>query len=485
MIALNYKPTRKNLLILFIASFLVRAITFQFFVHHNERYKQPDSMDYHNCTISLCLGTGMHRADTLDPIFWRTPGYPLYLSFFYNLFGARSTKFSPNWQAQHAALWVQILLSSLIPVFIFFLVHLLTGMFSIAWVTAWIFVFHLGMVLSSTFLLTEALALVLFFPFLIFFYKSFRMWGEKKTPHPKAWPSTIFWAAVLLGLMAWIRPMGEFVAIIAVLMIALLGAAAWKIKLKKIALFLLVFFTITGSWYLRNYHITGKPFFCPMFGPYLNSFCAPKIVRDVNKISLEKSISYLYKRACQEASKNELEAFDQGKRGCREHAALRVALPIIKAYPFLFLRDWIKEVLKTTFDLHAAQLVGFAKNTFMYDPLEEFLTDKLRDCLYRQPMPLLMRLITFLEVIFELLKWIGLLLGFWIFMLSPLLQQFNVSDFIKRMGLLWLKVAPMIGALVFMTGGFGYARLRLPVDPLMIMLSLTFWFWALEKRKKS
>ncbi len=40
--------------------------------------------------------------------------------------------------------------------------------------------------------------------------------------------------------------------------------------------------------------------------------------------------------------------------------------------------DWTKEVLKSTFDLHASQLVGFARNTFMYDPLEEFLTEKSR-----------------------------------------------------------------------------------------------------------
>jgi len=32
-----------------------------------------------------------------------------------------------------------------------------------------------------------------------------------------------------------------------------------------------------------------------------------------------------------------------------------------------------------------------------------------------------------------------------------------------------------------MTGGFGYARLRLPVEALMIMLSLTTWYWILKK----
>lgn len=484
MFAFNYAPNHKNLTVLFIAAFLVRAITFQTYIQHNERYKQPDSMDYHNSALSITVGTGMHRPDTLKPIFWRTPGYPLFLSFFYSWFGVRSSQFATNRPAQVTALWVQIILASLIPLLIFALINMLTGILSIAWITAWISVFHLGMVLASTYFLTESLALLFFFPFLIFFYKNFKIWGEKKEKQATPWAKNIMLAALFLGLMAWIRPMGEFVSIIAVLLIITLGQASWKIKGKKIALFFFIFFMVTGGWYLRNYQLTGKLFFCPMFGPYLNSFCAPKIVRDTTHLTLSQSIGALYRKAKERAQKDEIIAHRHGRVGCRELAGIPVALPIIKAYPWIFMRDWMKEVLKTTFDLHASLLVGFARNTFMYDPLEEFLTEKLCDSLYKQPMPLFMRLITFLEVLFQLLKWIGLLLGAWLFLFSPLLKRFDVSAAIKKNGLLWLKVSPMIGAIIFMTGGFGYARLRLPVDPFMIMLSLTFWYWALNNRKK-
>jgi len=95
-----------------------------------------------------------------------------------------------------------------------------------------------------------------------------------------------------------------------------------------------------------------------------------------------------------------------------------------------------------------------------------------------------MRFIIYLEIIFEILKWIGLLLGAFFFMLFPLIKRFNVSDTIKQNGLLWLKISPMIGAFIIMTGGFGYARLRLPVEALMIMLSLTFWYWLINKTYK-
>lgn len=163
MLAFNYAPNHKNLAVLFIAAFLVRAITFQTYIQHNERYKQPDSMDYHNSAIGITVGTGMHRPDTLKPIFWRTPGYPLFLSFFYSWFGVRSSQFATNRPAQVTALWTQIILASFIPLLIFALINMLTGILAIAWMTAWISVFHLGMVLSSTHLLTESLALFLEF----------------------------------------------------------------------------------------------------------------------------------------------------------------------------------------------------------------------------------------------------------------------------------------------------------------------------------
>ena len=483
MQVLNYAPNRKNLIVLFIVSFLVRAITFQLYVQHNERYKQPDTMDYHNCSISLALGTGMHRADTLKPIFWRTPGYPIFLSYFYELFGVKSTKFKPNKPAQIASLWTQIILSSLLPLLIFALIYMLCGVLTIAWLTAWICALHFGFVLSSMYLLTEALALLFFIPFLIFFYKSFYVWRQDKKKRA-AWVANIIFAAICLGLMAWVRPMGEFVSIVAIAIIALLGSCLWKTKLKKIGLFLLIFFMVTGGWYLRNYRLTGHLFFCPMFGPYLNSFNAPKIVRDTTNLSLPQSIRMLYSKAQEQAIKDEIMARRCGKIGCKHRSALRVALPIIKKHPFLFVQGWMKEVFKTTFDLYASQLVGFANNSFMYDPLEEFLTVKWCECIYKQKMPLAMRFLVFLEIIFELLKWIGLLFGAWLFMLKPLLSRFNVSDYVKKNWFLWLKTAPMIGAFLFMTGGFGYARLRLPIEPLMIMLSLTFWIWASNKKTK-
>ena len=274
----------------------------------------------------------MHRPDTRRPIFWRTPGYPLFLSWFYKSYGLYSAKFTPNRPAQLAALWLQIIASSLLPVFIFFLIYLLVGTLPIAWLTAWISVFHIGTVLASGHLLTEALALVFFVPYLIFFYKSFRMWNEGK-PITSSWALSIILAALSLGIMAWIRPMGEFIAILSALFILALDNASWTIKFKKVGLFLFVFFAVTGGWYLRNYQLTGKIFFCPMFGPYLNSFCAPKILRDTTGHSLEDCIRLQYKKAIHAAKQDHMRAQRKGRIGSREQSALRSTRPIIKQRP--------------------------------------------------------------------------------------------------------------------------------------------------------
>ncbi|MFC1843114.1 phospholipid carrier-dependent glycosyltransferase [Candidatus Dependentiae bacterium] len=488
MQALNYTPNKKNLTILFVAAFLLRIIVFFSFVHKNEYYKQPDSNDYHCSALSLGLGRGMRRLDNNRPTFWRTPGYPLFLSVFYKLFGIKSLKFSDNWPAQTAAIIFQIILGSLIPILLFFLALLLTKSLSIAWLTAWISAIHLAFVLSDLYILTESLSILFLIPFFIYFFKSFYLPGEKKPPHTKLtnnWLKNIILAAILLGAFAWVRPMGQFVAIISAIMILILDSVSWGIKFKKISIFLIIFFLIISPWYARNYNTTGKLFFCPMLGLYLNTFNAPKIIRATEGLTLRQSINKLYHKAHIQALQENKIAKASGKELATELVHKKIAIPVILKHPFLFVKDWIKEVLKTTFDLYSYQIIDMHKGTYYYDDLEEFLTVKWAACIYKQKVPIFTRILVYAELLFELLKWLGLILGAFLFLFFPLIKRFRVPDTIKQNGLLWLKISPMIGAFVFMTGGFGYARLRLPVEGLMIILALTFWQYIITQAPKN
>lgn len=475
---LQAKPSFKQLVILFLAAFLVRAGSFYFYVQHQERYRQADTMDYHNAALAIGVGQGMTKLNSGQPIFWRTPGYPLYLSYFYQLFGLHSAQFTDNMPAQKAALWVQIFLCSCIPLIIFFLALSLTGLLSIAWITAWLSVIHLGFILSSTFLLTEGLALIFFYLFLIFFYQSFRCYGE---PNERThWVRNIILTALMLGITSWIRPMGHFVGTASMVLLAAFANESWRLKLKKILLFGFVFLATLAPWYVRNYKLTHKVFYWPAAGTYLNAFVAPKVLRSIHETSFETNWKQLQNIAHQRA----IQAFyierAQGNHIVPEHIAGEVAWPIIMAQPWYAFKAWMPEVIKSTFDLYSSQLVSFANNSFMWDPLEEFLGEKLQLALYKQPMPFWMRAIAWIELLFNISIWILLIIGMFQFWITPLLKRFKVSPETKALAALWFKCLFLTGGILFMTGGFGYGRLRLPVEPLLWILALTI---VIKRRK--
>jgi hypothetical protein len=469
------KLSKKQASLLFITAFLVRLTVFWWYVQHDARYQQPDSMDYHNCTLGIVLGTGMHRADTMEPIFWRTPGYPAYLAPFYYLWRGSDTGFK-DWSIAHrAAIFVQIIICSLIPILVWLLAYLLTNNCTLASIAAWITVFHPGFVLASTYILTEGIAVFLFLLFLLFFYHQLRATDVTGRRHFSR--LMLISAALTLGAYTWMRPMGEFVAITALLLMLLFCKSPWSLRLRNMVLFATFFWLSLAPWYVRNHALTGQWFFCPMSGPYLNSFSAPKIVRTVNGISLEDSIRLLYSLAHKRVDEARQALAGSGYKLARETVCGAIAWPIIQAYPWIFIRDWLREVIKTTFDLYAYQFVAMANNTFRYDPLEEFLGEKIAACLYAGSIPWWLRSICYAELLYALWLWLGLLAGAWSYMFWPIVQHIHKKATLvsTHLQLLWWQITPFIGAVLIMTGGFGYARLRLPIEGLMIILSLTWW----------
>ncbi len=479
----NRPITKPYLFLLFIVTLAIRTLTFYGYIAPEKFYKQADSIDYHNGALCIKHGFGMHRPDTGAPIFWRTPGYPLYLSMFYIIFGSNQFSFDGASTAQQASIWLQIFLSSFVPILLLLLALTLTQSMWIAKITAWITVFHLGFVLASTHLLTEAISIIPFYLFLLYFYQSFS--GIYEQDHEHRWIKNLTIAAIMLAIYAWFRPMGQFVAILSALIMLLFSQDNWKLKLKKSMLLLVTFFACISPWYIRNYQLTGNWFFCPMFGAYLNSFCAPRIKAEVDGIELIDAWRQLGTKAELTYRRRAPLHRKIGITLPKEFACGQIAWPIFLAHPWLALYDWMREVFKTTFDLYSSQLVACVKRCCHYDPLIEYLSDKMQDCLYKTPMPWPMRVIVYLELVFMLLLWTGLFGGAWLFMIMPLVCRLKVPDKVKQHFGFWLKITPMVAGILFMTGGFGYARLRLPIEPLMFILSLTFWLYIWHNKNRS
>lgn len=465
---LSITPRWHHYAIMCIFAFLFRAGTFYFYTQHQERYHQADSNDYHVAALCITHNYGM-TYPTGRPIFWRTPGYPFYLSQFYSNHHTPNSGFKYFTHAHKKALWVQIVLCSCLPVLVFQLAFVLTATLPVAWLAALISVFHVGFVLASTYLLTDALAMLFFMLFLIFLF------SHRTFYH-------VILSALSLSIFTWLRPNGQFIGIIAMLLL-LFSQDPWLTKLKKIVLFFTVFALTLFPWFYRNYKLTDQWFFCPLFGLYLNAFNAPKILARTENIPLKEAHKQLSDAAGHVAAQ-ELQAVrtrNSQKTICPENLCIKTAWPVIAAHPCYFIYDWLTEVIKTTFDLYSCQLVALTYNCFMWDPLVEYLPEKLYACLWSKPLPPLMRIVAWLELIISLSIWLGILAGLYVFCVKPLFVP-RERELFTNYGTLWLKTGILIGATLMQTGGFGYARLRLPIEPLILILGLMFWWWFFKQK---
>lgn len=447
------------MIILFMATFFVRAIIFSYYIAPSHYYHQPDSYDYHLGAVCISTGNGMFRPDIKQPIFWRTPGYSYFLHFFYKAYGINDAGFDGNTRAQQTALWAQIILNSFIPLILFALAYLLTESYTIAWLTSIISAVHTGLILASMYLLSEGASIIFFYLFLIALLNLIL----KKT---FAW-QYLFLAVSTLSLYTWMRPMGLWIGIISMPLIILFSALPLKKRLLAGCMFGVLFGCSLAPWYVRNYRYTHQYFFNPTLGPYLNCFSVPKILRRIYNIPLEQTVKIAQRNAAYEVQKQRALVEPQGLFASQE-ACKKYAYPVIAAYPGYFIYDWITECIKTTFDLYNYQLVALAHKTYSWDPLEEYLPEKWAQILYKGTLPITIRALGWIELIAMIMIWIGLLLGVWKYILYSLYKSTTLTPQTR----IWITAALLSAGTIGMTGGFGYARLRLPIEPLLIILGL-------------
>ena len=237
----------------------------------------------------------------------------------------------------------EILLCTFLPIALYFLALLLTHNNTVALLTSVISIFHLGFTLSTTYIMTDALTTLFFTFFLIFFYKVV----DNNTK--KSLIFTIL-AAIMLSIVTYMRPMGQSIGFLAVL-ILFFSAIPLKKKLFLIALFSLLFFGSLTPWIVRNYTLTNSPFFCPLWGPYNKHFQYLKLHKDSQENHLLRALTISIKNLCFYICKRKKKKKKENSPyiACRELICAQVANPIIYAYPHYFMLDWCIEVVKTAF----------------------------------------------------------------------------------------------------------------------------------------
>jgi hypothetical protein len=409
-----------------------------------------DSAEYNAVALNIAHGNGIKKADGTYN-FRRLPGYSLFLAACYKLFGDNPVK----------AILVQIILSSLIPVLIFFLslylfpAHLLLAKIAALWGAV-----HVGFLLHSGMILADSLFVFCFLLFCLLFFAQ----------------RNFFFVGILLGVCAIIRPVGHYLLILLIFMLLALRNQVGQ-KIKDVVLLCVGWLSIVFGWLLRNYVLTGVIFFHTLPGIHFLIYSASYVDMEVNQCCYYESKKKLMWQW------NAIIAKQEKVIGRKLHdietcnIAEKIAIKKILESPVYFLKHSVIHMCKTCIWPYGLTLLFFdsGKDGSYYDKVSFF--QRIKRLLVPKVTNKLVLFFIYFELLFLFLTMIGVV-GF------VFLSCFN-----KALLYTLLHTLPFIFLFIFITLAYGCARLRLPIEPFLVIFSLYFWMVFLKtsvmKKEKS
>jgi hypothetical protein len=499
LIAKVIKNNKWFLLSLFIFSFLLRAFIFQFYLSKNNNYWQVDSNTYHRVAASIAQNKGVSVNNR--PNFYRLPGYSYFLSVYYKVFGEDTKN----------VLWLQVFLASFIPILIFLLAFLLVfGNVLVARISSIYASIHLGLVLYSGFFMTESLFLFFLLLFLIFYFQDLHLFFCKRFEISYTFPfcpseicsgpgfveleekieeekiarkfKRLFFAGLFLGLSSLVRPVGHYLIFLSIL-ILFFSRNSFKDKIKKSLTLFGGWILVVGPWLLRNYLLLGQIFFHTLPGGHFLHFSAARNVMHEKNYNFEQSKDYLRVQVAQLAKSrsrkigrnlNEIELCD---------LRLNLAVKYFKKYPLLTLKHWLTDILRTSLSLYSAEILYLenGRKTIDYFSDKRTIWSLFKRYLIPQTKNVYLIALVYIEIILFTLMLLGLFAGFILALIY--LFCFKANSY----ACLFFKIMSFI--LLFLVIGLagGYARMRLPAEPLMIILGVSFYIYIfnLKRLKKN
>lgn len=500
---LRIKENRFFLISLFLLSLAIRFLVFHFYLDKsgasfehwetNKKYWQIDSNTYHKIAVDIAENKGISVND--EPNFYRLPGYSIFLSLYYKLFGIDTKK----------ALLVQIFLASFIPILIFLLSLVLFPSFVLlAKISSLYSVFHLGLVLYSGFFMTESLFIFLFLLFCILFFSSFHFFFcirdiktfyyrflacdedicsgpgfqeltqkievESEKEYKIFTLNKLFFAGIFLGLASLVRPVGHYLIFLSILML-IFSRGLFKDKIKKCITLFIAWLIPTSIWLIRNYMLLGQLFFHTLPGGHFLYFSATRVAMQplnanyyqARKI-IENELVDLVKKEEKDLGRNVNEI---------EYCNIRMNLAVkyFLKYPIITVKHWLKDILRTTLSLYSSELVFiesgrkapeyFSKKHTIWTMFKRHLFPKTKNMFLK-----------FL-IYFEIVTFFLILLGF----LLSLIYSFLNGIFCS-----WFKVLPFICLFLIVSLAGGYSRMRLPIEPFFIIFSFSFWIYLFKRK---
>jgi hypothetical protein len=515
---------------LFAFALLVRASVFMFYLSKNQNFWQVDSNTYHLIAEQISKGNGI-CTEPGNPDFYRLPGYPLFLSLFYKIDFFRN---QTNPTSPLNVLWLQIILAALIPILIFLLSYILFPQNILAAKAASLYsCIHLGFVLYSGFFMSETLFIFLFLIFAILFLASTHLFFCKQRccnclensnkfryfslPDPIASSEpylllfedmfeneqkdviecncqdkeiikesrNLFGAGLALGLATLVRPVGHYLICLSIL-ILIFSNETWRQKINKSITLLLGWIIPVIFWLARNFMLTGHIFFHTLPGGHFLYFSASRIAMQEYNCSFEQAKDILRKKiddlVKQKEQRLQSKLSNPVKLSAIEQCYIRedLANQYFKKYPKLALKLWATDILRTATSLYSAELLYLesGRKEFDYFNGKRTIGSMVSKYLWPQTDRTWLKWLIRAEILAFLLMLLGLFFGFVrvIFhCITTWRTKTNQSDADKTELCTWLQCLAF--AMLFIVIGLagGYARMRLPAEPFLIILSMNFW----------
>jgi len=426
--------------ILWVVALLARIVFYALFLRDNPCLLMFDSGHYHTMAVHLlqqgafCNGMGVYD-------FYRMPGYPMFLAACYNALGV--------WP--QAAIAVQMIIAACMPVQVLFLTRAIGAACSfpiqltkrLSWIIAVIMIFHVGALIFSGLLMTDMLFTMAFISFLHLFVKAY--------VREYSWYSILF-AGLLLGVCNLVRPL-IFLPIVLGVLIFFLFPGEWKQRAFIALNFLIGWGAVVCCWLVRNWLLTGLWFLHTLSGPHLLNHGAVRVYAMANHTTHDAA----REAVCAHVS-------PQVSPILASQEEEQLARKVLLTYWPQTVQLAIINCIKTVAALYSSELlvIDAAGELPSYEGSCNLIT-RAKRFMCPEVRNVLIRYICWIEIIMQFLLMVGLsgfVLFCWHFLCS------------KRLLLLLVGICVCI---IATTAICGFARLRLPIEPILIMVSVLFY----------
>jgi len=464
---------KKFLIFLFFLSLLVRALFFGCYLREDDRCIIGfDGEQYQNVAEHILHGNGIAQAPG-EPNFYRLPGYPLFLACCYKILGIDLTPQSAKTSHDAAmrrpglckiaenVLWLQLILASFIPVLIFWLSLVLFP--SILWLARcaglWS-AMHVGFVLYAGMLASESLFMIFFLLFCGLFFSQFRWWFQN---HIRMSKGMWFATGIMLGCASLVRAVGHYTMVILLAML-LLSVFAMREKIIAMGCLIIGWLSIVGWWLVRNYLLTGFLFFHTLPGLHFLQYPAVHAVMGYANFGDETYFT-TKKQLIAEWQALIYQQLIEGKKDLNEYEkyaiAERLAFSHIAKRPWVALKNACVQMAKTCCTMYSSLLLYVPAGTVYEEGTS--LWFKIKLYLFPKTNEAWLEWLIYWEILYSFFMF----LGFVAFLTSLVIE--------KTYRVIALTTFPLIGLFIVITLGYGCARLRMPVEPFLMIFSLLGW----------